>query len=100
MADTARALSAWSLDGTVGSLHCDKFSGKLDVARPHAGLHQSKFDFDDTPCSLFGVMRSFELPAPTAAAEHRETERWPLPVADVYVRGSDLVAAYQPTAGW
>jgi hypothetical protein len=100
MADTARALSAWSLDGTVGALHCDKFSGELDVAQPHAGLRQPQFDFDDSPCSLIGVMRSFELAASNAAAEHRETGRWPLPVADVYVRGNDLVASYQPTAGW
>jgi hypothetical protein len=100
MADTARVRSVWSLDGTVSTLASGKFSGKLDVARPHAGLHQPEFDLDRMPCTFFGVMRSPELPEPNAAAEPSDTSCWPLPVAEVYVRGNDLVAAYQPTSGW
>jgi hypothetical protein len=100
MADTARASNVWSLDGTISALACGKFSGDLDVAHPHLGLHQPEFDCGAMPCTLFGVMRSPELRNPRAPLERSDASGWPLAVADFYVRGQDLVATYQPTNAW
>jgi hypothetical protein len=100
MAETARAPSIWSLDGTTGTLDCGRLSGKLDVARPHVGLHQPAFDSDSSPCTFFGVRRTPEQLPPEVRAEHGDKSWWPLEVADSYVRGNDLVASYQPTEAW
>ena len=100
MADTARASNVWSLDGTTSTLACGKFSGNLDVARPHLGLHQPEFDYRATPCTFLGVMRSPELPALNASVEQGDKSWWPLAVADFYIRGNDLVATYQPADAW
>jgi hypothetical protein len=100
MADTARASSAWSLKGTTGTLTCGKLSGSLDVARPHFGLHRPEFDYNSVPCAFVGVMRAPELPVTIASFEHSDNCGWPLAVAESYVRGNDLVAAYHPNDAW
>jgi len=92
MDDHANALAAWSLQGTIGVLNAGALAGRLDVARPHAGLHHAAFDYEREACLLFCTRRSFESSGADAT--------WPLPVADSYVRGNDLVAAYRPTDDW
>src|SRR4051812_15607429 len=100
MADTARASNVWSLDGTTSTLTCGSFSGQLDVARPHVGLHLRQFDYNDSPCTFLGVLRSPELPNPNAPVENSDKSWWPLAVTDSYIRGNDLVATYQPADSW
>ncbi|HEX4415619.1 MAG TPA: hypothetical protein VH107_18445 [Lacipirellulaceae bacterium] len=101
MADTARASSVWSLDGTTSSLNCGKFSGEINIARPHVGLHQPEFDYKDSPCTFLGVLRSpEEVAAPNATVEESDRSWWPLAVDDFYIRGNDLVATYHPADAW
>lgn len=101
MADLARASSVWSLDGTKSTLNCGKFSGEIDVARPHVGLHQPEFDYKDSPCTFLSVLRSpEEVPAPNATIEQSDKSWWPLAVDDFYIRGNDLVATYRPADAW
>lgn len=100
MDDGASARSVWSLQGTIGKLTNGQLSGAVDVAHPDLGLHCNEFDHERIPCTLLGAMRSAESLAPDAAKKGGDTVRWPLPVADAYVRGNDLVVSFLPADNW
>jgi hypothetical protein len=98
--DGASARPNWSLQGTIGKLTNGHLSGTVDVAHPNRGLHCNEFDHENIPCTLLGVMRSAESLASDAAKKEGDTVCWPLPVADAYVRGNDLVASFLPVEIW
>jgi hypothetical protein len=88
--------SAWTLHGNVGELHRGRgaLSARVDVARPDLGLQQAQVNGRDLPGHLLAIRRRIETSS--RAAE----PAWPLPLADAYVRGDDLVAAYEPVEDW
>lgn len=90
MTNTVNERSAWSLRGNVAELSCGKLSGRIDAARPNAGVHDVTLDGAQQTIDLLRVYRS----------DIRGEKSWPLPVAESYVRGNDLVASYQSTDDW
>jgi hypothetical protein len=98
MDDASKLTSVWSLDGSIARVASGAISGEVDVARPHVGLHLAPFDYEKNGCLLFNTHRSPELRPSTDANDNEE--RWPLSVADAYVRGNDLVASYRPADDW
>jgi hypothetical protein len=91
---------AWLFSNPRAELHAGALCGLLDVSRPELGL--SRLTIDRQPCSgkLFGVLphaqSEWEQTAP-----HDELSKLPVrQLADAYVRGDDLVAAYKPTEAW
>jgi hypothetical protein len=94
------APSVWSLHDSIAQLSRGPFAGALDVARPHVGLHQPAFDHADVPCTFLCVSRGADSNAALMNEAERERSWWPLPVAESYVRGNDLVATYAPSDTW
>jgi hypothetical protein len=93
--------TVWSLRSNVAELGCGYLSGRIDVARPDAGLHGIVlFDALPAPAQVFGVHRVSETNAQAVPADGGEPGAWPLPVAEAYVRGNDLVAGYKPVSDW
>jgi hypothetical protein len=82
--------AVWTLRGNVAELSCGKLSGRLDASRPNAGLHDIAFDGAQHATNLLRVYRS----------DITDEKSWPLPLAESYVRGNDLVASYQATDDW
>ena len=80
----------WSLRGNVAELNCGKLSGRIDASRPNAGLHDVAVDGAQQTIDLLRAYRS----------DITNDKSWPLPVAESYVRGNDLVASYQATDDW
>src|SRR6476660_3249868 len=80
----------WSLRGNVAELSCGKISGRIDASRPNAGLHDVAVDGAEHATNLLRVYRS----------DITGEKSWPLPLAESYVRGNDLVASYQATDSW
>jgi hypothetical protein len=90
-----REQTTWTLHGSSGELCADQLSARIDIARPHLGLHAiSAFD-SPTSTSILGVHRISDSVARSTA-----DFAWPLPVAESYVRGNDLVGCYEPIADW
>ena len=96
----ANARSIWSLQGALAELHCGPLSGQVDVARPHLGLRQLSIDRVRIQGTLLRAIRSAEPRAIEPATSTDEADGWPLPVADAYVRGHDLVASYRSIDDW
>jgi hypothetical protein len=80
----------WSLRGSVAELSCGKLSGRIDASRPNVGLHDVAVDGAQHATNLLRVYRS----------DITGEKSWPLPVAESYVRGNDLVASYQAIDAW
>src|SRR4051812_21648269 len=80
----------WSLRGNEAELSCGKLSGRIDASRPNAGLHDVAIDDAQQAIGLFHAYRS----------DITREKSWPLPVAESYVRGDDLVASYQASDDW
>ncbi len=82
--------AVWLLHGNVAQLSCGNLSGRLDTARPQAGLYGVKLPDAHRAIALLGVYR----------ADVADMKSWPLVPAEVYLRGHDLVASYKPTSDW
>jgi hypothetical protein len=82
--------TVWSLHGNEAELICNNLSGRIDIARPHAGLRDTQLRGKQWPAVLLSVFR----------ANDADEEFWPLSLAEAFVRGDDLVATYQPISGW
>ena len=82
--------AVWSLRGNVAELHCGKLSARVDASRPDAGLHNVVIDGAPQATELLRIYRS----------DITDMISWPLPVAESYVRGNDLVVSYQATDDW
>jgi hypothetical protein len=92
MDDISGDCYSWEFDDSTAELRCGQLSGQIDVSHPELGLHRLALDAQPFEASLLCVRRCDE---PTGDKTNR-----PWPVADAYVRGSDLVAAYQPSDDW
>jgi hypothetical protein len=79
--------NVWKFAHPIGEFVDGRWTGQIDIARPDLGLQ--KLRFDDT--ALAGELLAV---APTGMSS------WPARLADAYVRGDDLVAAYEATADW
>lgn len=86
------ANDTWNLKGSVAELHRGPLSARVDVTRPDLGLQQLQFKGHELRGHLLAVQRDSQ----TSQAD----SPWPLPLADAYVRGDDLVASYKPTDDW
>jgi hypothetical protein len=96
----ANARSNWLLQGAVAELHCGALSGQVDVAHPHLGLRQLSVDRVRIQGAFLRAIRSADTLAVEPAKNAQEADGWPLPVADAYVRGNDLVASYRSIDDW
>lgn len=97
MDDTVNAGSHWSLQGNVGRLAYGPLSGDVDTTRPNSGLSVLEFDSDHRLGLLLGVI---QIPCDQWLSQDDtkrgdEAKSWPLPLAETYVRGNDLVATYR-----
>ena len=86
--------NAWTLNGAIAELHRGQLVARVDVSRPDLGLHQIHLNGRELPSQLLAVCRH------AGEASHKTDAAWPLPLADAYVRGDDLVASYQPADDW
>jgi len=88
MPDTTVQGRSWTVEGTRAVLR-NGVGGRIDVAHPEDGL-----------CSV--TIDKHRLTGQLLRTHSNGYDRfvWPLPVADSYVRGTDLVASYQPSADW
>lgn len=100
MDDGAGGQALWSLHNTIGRLTHGELSGDVDVARPIFRLRGNSFHDKEVTCALLGVARNDESVAGVDAETATGSQWWPLPVAEVYVRGNDLVASYRPVNDW
>jgi hypothetical protein len=82
--------AVWSLRGNVAELQCGKLSGRVDASHPNSGLHNVAIDGAPQATELLRIYR-FDIAGKMS---------WPLPVAELYVRGNDLVASYRATDDW
>jgi hypothetical protein len=90
VSNTAKEQVVWSLDGNSAELTCGHLSGCIDTARPNAGLRNIAIASVQHATKLLRVYR----------ADGTDEKSWPLPLAETYVRGNDLVASYKPTEDW
>jgi hypothetical protein len=95
MDDTQSALPTWLLNEHVAQLSYGTLAGRVDAARPGAGLQ-----LDKIAGGLLSVFRTFESPSTDNENARGDTTLWPLPIADVYIRGNDLVATYLAVEAW
>lgn len=89
MASTINEQQFWSLHNNAAQLNCGNLSGCIDASRPNAGLH----GITVAPPTAITALRVYR-------ADGADDKSWPLPIAESYVRGSDLVASYQPAGDW
>ena len=93
MSEHARSASAsrsdfWDLDGKRAVLHTGRLRGMVDLTHPLRGLTAILVDGQAQPGWLMGV--------DLASAETRGVSKdQPWNIADVYIRGRDLVVTYR-----
>ena len=80
----------WKLRGNLAELNSGKLSARTDASRPNEGLQHVTFDGAKLATDLLCVYRSDVI----------DNKSWPLPAAESYVRGRDLVASYHATNDW
>lgn len=90
MSNTVKEQVVWSLDGNTAELSCGNLSGHIDAAQPNEGLRG---------LAIAGVQHATDLLC-VYRADAAEEKSWPLPLAEAYVRGNDLVASYEATEDW
>jgi hypothetical protein len=90
MRNAANDQAVWILRGNVAEFSCGNLAGKIDASRPSAGLHGIALNGAPHAADLLCVYRS------DIAAE----KSWPLPLAESYIRGNDLVASFQAIDEW
>ncbi len=78
----------WRLQAHRASLESGEFRAEIDLAMPALGLRVAAARSPAPVGSLLGI----GLPPDSATAGHR--------CAEATIRGQDLLAAYEPTAGW
>jgi hypothetical protein len=80
---------SWALEGTRGALRGGALAACVDAAHPEFGLRDVKLSERRVTAHLLQVQR-----------EANDAYDWPLPLAETYVRGADLVSSYQPSEDW
>jgi hypothetical protein len=86
--DAATRSDFWQLDGSHAVLHAGRLQGMIELSRPSQGMTAVRVDGTAQVGWLMGV--------DVASAETRgESNDQPWDIADVYVRGRDLVVTYR-----
>jgi len=98
MDDANKLHSVWTLDGSIARIKSGALNGEIDIARPHLGIRQVEFDDGEVPCRFLLTRRGRDRAHNCIPRDNKSS--WPLTVADVYVRGNDLVASYRPEEEW
>lgn len=98
MDDIAMERSGWELMRSVGVLKGGVIGGRVDVTRPELGVRDLHVEGSRLDGQWFCVRRDAATMSPGAATT--EERDWPLPVADAYIRGGDLVASYEAITDW
>jgi hypothetical protein len=91
---------AWSLHGNRAELSCGILSARIDVARPQLGLYETRLQGSQGQAAILEVHRADKSQVAAMAAGHYDAIEWPLPLAEAYVRGGDLVATYRAIDDW
>ena len=99
MYGNANASEYWALHGRLAELRAGDLAARVDISHPELGLHDLQLSKQKLADRLLCVFQQ------TEASEHEAPKRradltWPLPIADAYVRGGDLVTSYEPTDVW
>lgn len=89
----------WALANSAGRLRCGQINARVNVAHPQQGVHDVHLGNVDLGGFVLGLRRTDGKSSSSAKLATLARE-WPLPVAEVYVRGADLVASYKPSADW
>ena len=84
--------SSWTFEASVAKLRAGPLSARFDVTRPDLGLQYIQLNARDLAGQLLAVHRH--------ADDVTSKPAWPLPLADAYIRGDDLVATYKPIDDW
>ncbi len=90
MGNAINERAVWSLHGNVAELNCGNLSACIDASQPSAGLHHVAVAGARHASDLLRVYRT----------DGTHARSWPLPLAESYVRGNDLVATYRATDAW
>jgi hypothetical protein len=90
VSNVVKEQAVWSLIGNSAELSCRELSGRIDAARPNAGLRDIAFA---------GLQHATELLS-VYQADGSDKKSWPLSLAETYVRGNDLVASYKAADSW
>lgn len=98
MDEIAMDRSGWELMRSVGMLKGGVISGRVDVMRPELGVRDLHVEGSQLDGQWFCVRR--DAAAMSLSAATTAERDWPLPVADAYIRGNDLVASYESTTDW
>lgn len=80
----------WSSRDDTAELIGGLLAGRIDTARPNAGLQCLALHHEKQPVGVLCIYR----------ADVANEKSWPLPVAESYVRGNDLIVSYQPSDDW
>jgi hypothetical protein len=78
------------LRDSAADLNCGPLAGRIDTARPNAGLHCAALHQGKDAVDVLRVYR----------ADVTSEKSWPLSVAESYIRSNDLVASYKPAEDW
>jgi hypothetical protein len=99
MDEKASGTSPWSINGAQAYLCAGPLSAELELARPDAGLHAISVCGHKLTAGLHCVHR---IPDSIPGQEPVPWDKfpWPLPEADAYVRGNDLVITYSTNDEW
>jgi hypothetical protein len=100
MSNAIDADHRWLLNSSRAELHAGALYGQLDLSRPELGVGQLTIDGQPFNGSFFGVLPCAQTEPGVSPPATDELSRSPRQVADAYVRGGDLIAAYRPTPEW
>jgi hypothetical protein len=101
MSDTLTSGHSWLLTAPRAVLRAGALHGELDVSRPELGVSQLTINQRACTGKLFGVLPCPQKDLHPLPTDHEDFSRLlPRQPADAYVRGGDLVVAYQPTESW
>jgi len=85
------------LDGNFAVLSSAHLFGRVDFSRPNVGMQLQQTDVSSSTAQILGVRCHEE---PSGHEIDRTAAAWPLRTSDVYIRGDDLVASYEPAPDW
>jgi hypothetical protein len=87
MPTASQNTDVWKFQRPVAELQLGSLAARIDASQPQLGLHQLRLQTQAVSGSLFSLKPS-------------ELAAWPAALADAYVRGSDLVATFEPANDW
>jgi hypothetical protein len=97
--DIVTGTGRWGIEQSVGAFGGGALSGRVDVAHPDLGLCGLQLHGNLIEGNWLSVGRDVESSSEQSSST-QAGNRWPLELADAYVRGADLVAGYRPASDW